>query len=118
VVAILLTSIGLYGVISYSVARRTREFGIRFAVGARYADVLRIVIVRGASVSSAGVALGLVAAYFGTRVLRSLLYGVVPHDPVSFTIVPLIVTSVSLIACYIPAHRVARIDPLVALRSD
>jgi predicted permease len=117
-VAILLTSIGLYGVISYSVARRTREFGIRFAVGARYADVLRIVIVRGATVSGVGVALGLAAAYFGTRVLRTLLYGVAAHDLVSFAIVPLMVTSVSLLACYIPAHRVARIDPLVALRSD
>jgi predicted permease len=117
-IAILLTSIGLYGVVSYSVARRTREFGIRLAVGASQRDVLRIVMGQGAMVTSAGMVLGLTAALLGTRVLRTLLYGVAPRDAVSFIVVPLIVTSVSLLACYIPARRAARLDPVVALRHD
>ena len=117
VVAALLTSLGLYGVVSYSVTCRTREFGIRLAVGACPADVLRIVMVRGAMVSCAGILLGLAASFAGTGVFRSLLYGVAPRDAISFLVVPLIVLSVSLLACYLPARRAARVDPVIALKS-
>jgi predicted permease len=114
-IAILLTSTGLYGVVSYSVLCRTREFGIRLAVGARHTDVLRIVMIRGLMVSCAGIAFGLFAALLGTGILRRYLYGVAPHDTVSFFLAPLFVALVSLIACYIPARRAACLDPIKAL---
>ena len=117
-IAILLTSIGVYGVVSYSVARRTREFGIRLAVGARRIDVLRLVLIRGGMVSCAGIGLGLTAAWLGTGILRRFLYGVAPHDLATFIAVPLLVASLSMLACYIPARRAARLDPMITLRSD
>ena len=116
--AMLLTSIGLFGVISYIVSQRTHEIGIRVALGARPADVVRLVVGHGLLVTCAGLAIGLAAAFAGTRVLSTLLYGVRPHDLVTLIGVSLAVTAVALAACYLPARRAMRVDPLTALRHD
>jgi putative ABC transport system permease protein len=116
--AMLLTSIGLFGVISYIVSQRTHEIGIRVALGARRADVVRLVVGHGLLVTCAGLAIGLAAAFAGTRVLSSLLYGVRPHDAATLIGVSLAVTAVALAACYLPARRAMRVDPLTALRHD
>lgn len=116
-IAILLTATGLYGVVSYSVACRTREFGIRLAIGARYEDLLRGVLGRGLLITAAGTTLGLTAALATTHLLRSLLFGITPTDPVSFVVTPFIVICVSLAACYVPARRAARVDPIAAFRN-
>jgi predicted permease len=116
--AMLLTSIGLFGVISYIVSQRTHEIGIRVALGARPADVVRLVVGHGLLVTSVGLALGLAAAFAGTRVLSSLLYGVRAHDPATLIGVSLTVAVVALAACYIPARRAMHVEPLTALRRD
>jgi predicted permease len=116
--AMLLTAIGLFGVISYIVSQRTHEIGIRVALGARPADVVRLVVAHGLLVTCAGLAIGLAAAFAGTRVLSSLLYGVRPHDAATLIGVSLAVTAVALAACYLPARRAMRVDPLTALRHD
>jgi putative ABC transport system permease protein len=115
-VALLLAAIGIYGVIAYSVAQRTHEIGVRVALGARQADVLGLVIREGAALAMAGIALGLLGALAFTRILSTLLFGVSPTDPFTFTSVSLVLVAVALAASFIPARRAAKIDPVVALR--
>jgi putative ABC transport system permease protein len=114
--AMLLAAIGLYGVISFAVARRTHEMGVRAALGATRAAVVRLVLREGAAMAGAGIALGLAAAAVLSRLLTSQLYGVTPGDPLTFAAVPAILALVALLASYLPARRAARVSPMVALR--
>ena len=116
--ALLLATIGLYGVIAYGVAQRTREIGVRVALGARAGDVLGLVLRRGMKLVGLGVLVGLAGAFASTRVLRSVLYGVSPTNAVTFIVVPAILFAVALLACYLPARRAARCDPMRALRYE
>jgi predicted permease len=116
--ALLLASIGLYGVLSYAVAQRTREFGLRIALGASPGSVMRMVVVRGASLMAVGLAMGLALAWAGARVMNRLLYGVTAGDPVTFAAVVALLGSIGLVACYVPARRATRIDAMEALRHE
>jgi predicted permease len=116
--ALVLSSVGIYGVISYLVGQRTREIGIRVALGARRTDVLRLVLGHGVKMVLIGVAIGLLASLGLTRLMADMLYGVSPVDPLTFLGVALILTFVALAACYIPARRAMRVDPMVALRYE
>ena len=117
-VAVLLAAVGLYGVVSYGVASRTREVGLRIALGAQPRDVLRLVIGSGFALVAAGVAAGLVAALAVTRVLDTLVYGVSPIDPVTFAAATLLLMAVALLAHWVPVRRALRIDPASALRAE
>jgi ABC-type antimicrobial peptide transport system permease subunit len=118
VVGMLLAGIGLYGVLSYSVAQRTQEIGVRVAMGAGRREVLRLIIGYGVLLSVIGVAVGLVLAPLSTYLSRSLLYNVSPFDPVTFGAVSLFLLVVAVLASWVPAIRATRVDPLTALRGE
>jgi predicted permease len=115
---IFLAAVGLYGVVAYLVSRRTHEIGIRMALGARRADVLKLVLGQGLRLSAAGAAIGLVAAMAASRLMSSFLYGVRPTDPLCYVASILVAVSVALLASYFPARRAMKVDPVVALRYE
>jgi putative ABC transport system permease protein len=117
-IAVVLAAVGVYGVISYAVSQRTQEIGVRVALGAQKGDVLKLIVGHGALLGGVGIAIGLVGALSVTRLLRTMLFGVSPFDPASFVGVSLLLTTIALVASYVPARRAARVDPVEALRYE
>jgi len=117
-VALVLSAVGVYGVMAYGVSQRTHEFAIRKALGATRSDILTLIMKRGAALSLAGIAIGLGASFGVTRAMMTLLYEVTPTDTVTFVGMPLLLMTVALIACYVPARRSVRLDPMAGLRHE
>jgi len=117
-IALVLAAVGVYGVISYSVSQRTREIGVRVALGAQRTNVLQLIVGHGALLAASGIVVGLAGALGVTRFLRSMLYGVSPFDPVSFVAVTAVLSAIAFLASYLPARRAARVDPVEALRAE
>jgi putative ABC transport system permease protein len=116
--ALLLAGVGIYGMISYNMSARTREVGIRMALGARGRDVIGLVLKQGVSLAGIGVAIGLLASLAMTRLMKGLLFGVSAHDPLTFSAIMVLLLGVAWLACWLPARRATKVDPLVALRNE
>jgi len=118
VVALVLSAIGIYGIVAFGVTQRVREFGIRHALGADSGSILSLVLAEGLRTAGVGIVIGLLGALALTRSLQSLLFGVTAHDPLVFAGVAAVLLAVALAACYVPARRATRVDPMVALRES
>lgn len=118
VAALLLAAIGIYGVMAYTVSQRSNEIGVRMALGAQQKDIFQLILIRASKLIGIGILIGVAGALAGSRLLGSILYEVSPHDPVTFVGIAALLTTVAAIACYLPARRAAKVDPMIALRSD
>jgi putative ABC transport system permease protein len=116
--ALVLAAVGIYGVMSYTVAQQTREIGIRIALGAKRGDVLKMTVKQGLKLVGLGLVIGLPSAFILTRVMSSLLFGISATDPITFLSISLVVLAVALLASYIPALRATKVDPMIALRAQ
>ena len=116
VCALIVTAVGLYGTLAYATERRTSEIGIRMALGARRDDILKMFLRKGVALAGVGIVAGVVVSASTASMMASLLYGVRPHDPAVFLIVPLLLLAVAVLASYLPARRATKVDPMIALR--
>jgi putative ABC transport system permease protein len=116
--ALILASVGIYGLTAYAVGQRTHEIGIRMALGAQRRNVLRLILVEGARLVFVGILIGLAGGLILTRLMRSMLFEVKPADPATYSAVAILLAVLALLACYVPARRAARIEPMVALRHE